>query len=505
VSEPPPDARADDGDGVARNAAYALAVQLATSAFTATLTIFLVRSLGPAGYGVFALAVAIGTLLALLAELGISASGARFVAEHRGDRAAVAALIADAFRLKLVLATTVSLLLFAASGPIATAYDQEELTWPLRAIAIAVFGQAVMALLGGLFVAQGKVFLNLRLALSEGAVELGTTIVLVVLGAGAAGAAFGRATGYVVGAAVAIALTVRSAGRSSLALRGGAGRTREIARYAGALAIVDGAVVLFDQIDAILIGAFLGTASVGLFQAPMRVTTFLLYPGYAIANGVAPRLARNARQRPSPTTLQNATRMIILFQAALIAPLLVWAGPITGLLFGAGYEQSADVLRALVPFVFLSGLAPLVSLSANYLGQARRRVPIAVAALLVNFVIDVILIPRIGIVGGAIGTGVAYAIYVPAHLWLCWRTLDLELRPVVTTFVRALVAASAMSGVLVAVGTSRLSLVDWTAGGLVAVLVYAAALVATRAVTPVELRAARLLVLRPLTRLRGAA
>jgi O-antigen/teichoic acid export membrane protein len=506
VSRPPADdPRTVDGDGVARNAAYALAVQLTTSAFTATLTIFLVRALGPSGYGVFALAVALGALLALLAELGISASGARFVAEHRGDRAAVAALIADAFRLKLVLATAVSLLLFAVAGPIAAAYDQDELTWPLRAIAIAVFGQALMALLGGLFIAQGKVFLNLRLALSEGAIEVGTTITLVLLGAGAAGAAFGRATGYVLGAAVAIALTVRSVGRSSIALRGGAGRTREIARYAGALALVDAAVVLFDQIDAILIGAFLGTASVGLFQAPMRVTTFLLYPGYAIANGVAPRLARTARHQPNAAALQGATRMIILFQAALIAPLLVWAGPITGLLFGADYEKSADVMRALVPFVFLSGLAPLVSLGANYLGLARRRVPIAVAALLVNFAIDLILIPRIGIVGGAIGTGAAYVIYVPAHVWVCWRALDLELRPVVTTLVRALVAASAMSGVLLVAGTSRLSLLDWIAGGLAGLLVFLVALVVTGALTAVELRTARVFVLRPLTRLRGAA
>lgn len=502
MSGPPAaDQRPVDGDGVARNAAYALAVQLTTSAFTATLTIFLVRALGPGGYGVFALAVAIGAMLALLAELGISASGARFVAEHRGDRAAVAALIADAFRLKLALATAVSLLLFASAGPIADAYGHDDLTWALRAIAIAVFGQALMALFGGLFVAQGKVFLNLRLALSEGAIELGTTITLVLLGAGAAGAAFGRATGYVIGAAIAIALTVRSTGRASVALRGGSGRSREIARYAGALALVDGAVVLFDQIDALLIGAFLGTASVGLFQAPMRLTTFLLYPGYAIANGVAPRLARRPGRQPNAAALEKATRMIILFQAALIAPLLVWAGPITGLLFGGGYEESADVLRALVPFVFLSGLAPLVSLGANYLGLARRRVPIAVAALGVNFVIDLILIPQIGIVGGAIGTGAGYAIYVPAHLWVCWRALGLEPAPVVATLVRALVAAAAMSGVLLVAGTSRLSLVDWIVGALAGVLVYAAALVATGAVTPVELRTARVLV----TRLRGTA
>jgi heme-degrading monooxygenase HmoA len=71
---------------------------------------------------------------------------------------------------------------------------------------------------------------------------------------------------------------------------------------------------------------------------------------------------------------------------------------------GPGYEESADVLRALTPYVFLAGLAPLVSLAVNFLGEARRRIPIALGAVAVNVAIDVTLIPRIGIVAGAIGT-----------------------------------------------------------------------------------------------------
>ena len=143
--------------------------------------------------------------------------------------------------------------------------------------------------------------LNLRLVLAGGAVELGTSVALVLLGAGATGAAFGRAAGWSVAAALALVLTIRSFGRRAVALRGeGATRAREIARYAGAIVIVDAAVVLFDQIDALLIGAILGASSVGIFQAPMRLTTLLLYPGYAIANGVAPRLS-HGRASSAPT------------------------------------------------------------------------------------------------------------------------------------------------------------------------------------------------------------
>jgi O-antigen/teichoic acid export membrane protein len=480
------------GDGIVRNTTFALAVQVTVSAFSAVLILFLVRQLGPAGYGIFALAVAIGILCALLAELGISPATARFVAERRGDRDAMARVVAAALRLKLPLTAAVAAALFLAAGPIAAAYGHDSLTWPLRAIAIGLLGQGLAALLGGTFVAQGRVALNLRLVFTGGLVELCTTVTLVLLGAGATGAAFGRAAGLVAGGALAVALTIRALGRRAVAVRSGDSTVaREIVRYAGLLAIVDAAVVLFDQIDALLIGAILGASSVGLFQAPLRLTTLLLYPGYAIANGVAPRLSHGVSERAKASALPIAFRVIVLFQAALLAPIVVWAGPIAELLFGTEFAESANVLRWLAPFVFLSGVAPLVSLGANYLGLARLRAPIAIAAVLVNIVVDLALLPTIGIIGAAIGTSLAYALYVPAHVWLCWRALELPLRGTLLTVARGLAAAGVMSVVMLAFGTDSLSVWEWCGGAAAGTSAYVATLALTGELTRRDLQAVR--------------
>ena len=81
------------------------------------------------------------------------------------------------------------------------------------------------------------------------------------------------------------------------------------------------------------------------------------------------------------------------------------------------------MLQALAPFVLLSGPALLASLAVNYLGAARSRVPVAIAALGINAVWDVIFLSKMGIVAGAIGTDLAYAIWVPAHLLILRRLL----------------------------------------------------------------------------------
>jgi O-antigen/teichoic acid export membrane protein len=479
-------------ESIRSSAAFAFGVQLTTAAFTAVLMLYLVRALGPGAYGVFALALATGALVAVPADLGISASTARFVAERRGDRRAVADVIAAGFKPKLATAALIAAGLFAASRWIASAYHAEGLTWPLRAAALAFFGQTLMLFFQRTFVAQARVRPNLRIQVVESAVETGASIALVALGTGATGAMFGRAAGYLVGGAVALAVMIRLVGRAAVALSGGfGGESRRIIRYAGPLTIVDSAYTLFSQIDAVLIGLILNTTAVGLFQAPNRLITFIGYPGAAVASAVAPRLARRAGDPPDLNPLRSSIRYLIIIQAALVVPLLVWPRPIVDLLLGSGYAKSADVLQALTPYIFLVGIAPVVSLAANYLGIARRRIPITLATVAMNVVIDIILIPRIGIVGGAIGTDIAYTFYVVGHFWICKRTMDLSLRPITMVLLRTTVAGIAMAGVLLSVGTADLTAVEWLIGSVGGSLTFGLALIVTGEVSRDERRVVR--------------
>ena len=196
---------------IKRNTALSFAVQLTSAAFTAVLVIFLTHKLGTRGYGIFSLAVGIGTLVLLPSDFGISTSVARFVAEHREQRDRVQAVMADGLRLKVFFALVACVLLAALAGPIASAYGIPDAAWPIRGIALALFANSVF-LMSVVFTAIGRINLQLRVAFAESVVELIASIVLVLAGAGATGAAFGRAIGYTVGAAACIALLVRALG-----------------------------------------------------------------------------------------------------------------------------------------------------------------------------------------------------------------------------------------------------------------------------------------------------
>jgi O-antigen/teichoic acid export membrane protein len=487
---------------IKRNTAMSLAVQLTGAAFTAVLVIFLARRLGTHGYGVFSLALGIASLVLLPSDFGISNSVARFVAEHRDAHGRVQAVVADGLRLKLLTALIASVLLAALARPIALAYGIPAAIWPLRAMSLALFANSVMTI-AAVFTAMGRIDLQLRAAFAESVVEFIASIALVFAGAGATGAAFGRAIGYLVGLAATIFLLVRALGPGILptTVRLGAD-ARRIAGYAGILLIVDGAYTAFTQIDVLIIGAYLGASAVGIFSAPIKLTVLLTYPGSAVASGVAPRLARGVPEGPNVLAFTTGLRILLVIQAAITAFIVAWAPLMVRVVLGPRYHESASVLRALAPYIFLSGFGALVSVSANYLGEARKRVPVAMVTVVINLVVDLVLVPSIGVIGGAWGTDAAFALYALAHLFICQRALDVDLGPTAVSFARTAFAGAAMTGVLLLFGDSRSDLLRTAVGGVLGVILFAFVLWLTREVSTSEARAviAGVRLARPATR-----
>ena len=487
MSGTPGDAPA--ADSIARNTSVSFVIRIVSATGTAVLTLFLLRYLGPEEYGVFALALSIGALVQLPADLGVSHATSRFVAEVRHDRPAVQGIVADALRIKLVVTGLLCAVLAAVAGPVADAYGVAELEWPLRLAALAVFGQSLLELYDQIFEAHRRVAIYLRVAATESAIETVSSIALVLAGFGVSGAMAGRAGAYLFAAGLGLALIVGRLGiRPSPANSGG--NVRRLVGYGSALLVIDGAFVLFHRIDVLLIGAILSVDAVGQFEAPLRLTTVLGYVGAAVASGVAPRLAAG-RERLDPRALVEALRRLMALQGLFIAPLVVWAEPISDLVLGSDYSDSPEVLRAIAPFMFLLALSPVLSRGVNYMGEARRRIPIAIGALTVNLVFDLIFLSKWGIVAGAVGTDIAYTLYVGAHLWICKRLLGLDLGPLWASLARVLAAAAGMSGVLAAFGTGDLSLLVLLAGAVVGTAAYAVLLVAFREISVAELAAAR--------------
>jgi O-antigen/teichoic acid export membrane protein len=165
----------------------------------------------------------------------------------------------------------------------------------------------------------------------------------------------------------------------------------------------------------------------------------------------------------------------------IFAGSLVVAGPLIDVIFGPGFERSADVLPWLmlafvsVCFGYVGGyLTPIVQLQWWFAG-------FAAVGVVVNIALSLLLIPPHGAVGAAVATVITEFLVMILTLIAVFRRL--EFRP---RFGRVLRTALA---------TIPMAFAAWLAADLgllpallVALPVYALALHLVRAVTPAEVR-----------------
>jgi O-antigen/teichoic acid export membrane protein len=480
--------------GALRNTLFQLASQVATAAFTSGLTLFLVRRLGASSFGIYSLAYSIGGLALLPAALGLPTAVGRFLADHRTDMGQMRAILGLGMKLQAPAALLTGLGLFALSGTIADAYGHPALEWPLRWMSLAVVFQSMFGFFTTTFMSVRRNSGSLWMVVIESATETTAAVALVLLGAGAAGAMLGKAVGYAVASAAGIVLLSRLIGglrRRSFVPS--PVRARSIVSYASALLVVNATWQAIAQIDILLIGALLSSAAVGSFSAVLKILTLLGYLGIAVSGGVAPRLSLGGGD-PDTRAFNEALRYLVIAQGLVIAPMLVWAKPITDLLLGPGYSSSPEILRVLTVQAFVSAPAALVSVSVNYLGEGRRRVIIMLVTLVLGVLSTYVLLRVVGLLGAAIADDVVQVVYVGAHLWIASRLIEVDLRRLARSTARTLGAAAAMTLPMLAMGVDHLSVPEWVVGGAGGLAAYVAVLLLTRELSPAELRlvAARL-------------
>ena len=147
------------------------------------------------------------------------------------------------------------------------------------------------------------------------------------------------------------------------------------------------------------------------------------------------------------------------------------------------------MLQALLPYLILIGLAPILSRGLDFIGVASVRKWIALGAFTINLVLDLILIPTIGLLGAAIGTNVAILTFVGGHYILIARRLPLDERRLARALSRAVLAAL-LGGLLCALMLSLPGppVVLLAIGALVGIVTSVAALVILGELSMDELR-----------------
>lgn len=402
---------------LARSAASLGALHAVSMALTLVVGVLLARQLGPSGYGVYALAITVATLVGMLTEFGLPILVMRefAAAEARQSWGEARGLIRWADRVILGLSAVLLAAFFGAA--LLFNFAQRSAFLATMIWAVLLIPLAGLAKLRGLaLLSLGRTFASqfAVLVLRPGLFAMALAILWALPG----GLGPAEAMAWQVVAAAAALLTVTTFFRRHrpASLRSAAPLTRASQWLTAAIpmGMTEGLRLLQGQMATLMLGALATTSAVGLFRVADSAALICLVP-MTILNVVAsPYFARlhAAGDKAELQRIVTAVAVITFVAVAAISlPLGIFAAPLLAFGFGVEFAPSATSFQVLLAGnVVATMLGPAVSL-ANMAGQERMvtlGTGIAVATVTVCLLL---LIPQFGPTGAAVAVSAASIVW----------------------------------------------------------------------------------------------
>lgn len=392
----------------AREATHGSAIKLGAELLGRVLalvtSLLIARGLGPADFGVYAFLSGVAVLLAELGDAGLQGTAQR-------------ALVARTLSLGAMLRAKALLLGVALLAAAALALLEQLLLAPL--VLYFLFagwseftGVALRA--RGWRGGEAATILCLR------AVTLGFVALVFVRGLGLSGLAWGLAFSPLVAIAVGFALLRRS-GSDPQPAAPEAGDSLGVLRLALPLGLNGLLALLSLRVEILVLPFFLDDHATGLFAAALKVVDSLILVPAAITAGAMPALTREALRRgPGPVRERTATTVALLGVPAAVG-LFALAPGVVLVLYGSEYAAAAAPLRLLAPALLAIFLNNVLLHALLALGRAPLLPRLTAARVAVAGVAALLLIPRLGIAGAALGFTLAELVLLPLAARACSR------------------------------------------------------------------------------------
>jgi len=184
------------------------------------------------------------------------------------------------------------------------------------------------------------------------------------------------------------------------------GRTKELLKDGWPLMLSGLAVMVYMRIDQIMLGQMMGDQAVGVYSAAVRISEVFYFIPVAIAASVFPSIieAKKHSEALYYKRLQRLYDLMVIFTLSVAIPMTFFSDVIIHLLFGSAYVGAGPILSIHIwagLFVSLGVISSRWIVIENLQMYALYRTGLGV---LINISANVILIPKYGSLGAAIGT-----------------------------------------------------------------------------------------------------
>ncbi|MDE1858185.1 MAG: oligosaccharide flippase family protein [Thaumarchaeota archaeon] len=396
-----------EGSPTVRGMYHLFLGNLAFTLLLAVTAIIVGRVLGPSGYGLYTVALIVPPFLFTAVRLGLDSAATRFAARlsSEGKGAEAVSFVHAMAVFGTVVAAAAAVGFLGLSGWIAnTVVDRPELGGVVIPIAlVSVLGQAAYNITDLGMTGLGRFGRSALLQALQGAVKLGASVGLVLLGYGVAGAVAGYTASFVVSGGIGLGYVAWLArGKLPVGAMAAVGMGVRYAFPICVAALVSGFVTPALYTVMALTGSNTqigGYAEAGMFNSLMALLT------YPITTTLFPLFSANTLDRGSlGRTYQKAVAYTALLVTPVAAFVMVFAGPLMVTIFGGAFAFASPYLALFAATNLLAGAGSLAwSALLNGVGRTRDALWTSALGSAVSVATGAVLVGAVGAPGAIVG------------------------------------------------------------------------------------------------------
>jgi O-antigen/teichoic acid export membrane protein len=381
------------------------------------LSAVIARGLGPDDYGLYASVVAIIAMIPFLVNLGFETIinvrlPVLMINAREAGTGNIVHFIRSLFFYRLIVSLCACVVLYFFASEIAGLIHQQNIAGYLRVASICVVFTCLISLLAMVFTAQLKIMLARILGATQQIIILLFAFILLKLGLGIYGVIYAMIIGSILSFLIYIFFSRRYLFHKSekFNLSG----FYKIGLAAWAIGFVSFA--LGKQTDIILLNYFgVPSSQVGFYNIAFTFSLMLSFLGIGIGP-ISQAIFSESYEKSGTKGLADSWYIIakigILFWFPVFAFALLYVPSIITIIYGEAFSSASG------PFRILAGLKMVyVLMNASFampvfylISKKRIGLCLRISAGILNLILDIILIPKYGVLGAVYATGASMAL-----------------------------------------------------------------------------------------------
>lgn len=215
--------------------------------------------------------------------------------------------------------------------------------------------------------------------------------------------------------------------------------------------LLDCATTFYTNLDVLMVGFINTNTDVGYYNAAVKIKLLLVSLVTSLGAVLLPRVSYYIKLGDNEkylSTIKIAFHFIYLISIPMVVFFVINAKQCIYFLSGIEYEKSILPMKIIMPILLLTGLSNLISLQILVPNEHEKYVFISqVAGIAVDFVLNLILIPRFKSTGAAVATVMAEFIVLLFEIYFVKKKTQINI--LIVNNISKIILISVISGVAI--------------------------------------------------------